>query len=48
MLTVILNAVAVVMLLTCLWFVYEVVSAIRDGRQGATKEAEDERKAVIF
>ena len=47
MLTVILNAV-VVMLLTCLWFVYEVVSAIRDGRQGATKEAEDERKAVIF
>ena len=47
MLTVILNAV-VVMLLTGIWFVYEVVMAIRDGRRGATKEAEDERKAVIF
>ena len=47
MLTVILNAV-VVMLLTCLWFVYDVITAIHDGRRGATKEAEDERKAVIF
>ena len=44
MLTIILNAIAVVMLLTCVWFVFDVIMVIRDGRQ-AKRDFRERKKS---